>query len=116
MALYRVRPGFVHGLRDEYRSGDTLELEPHQARSFADKLELVTVEPVTEQSTDTPEVIPDVTPAVFDVTGSTVAAVLAAVDRGVISAADTLLVETANRNRATLVKALSEMVNGPVSE
>lgn len=118
MALYRVRPGFVHGLKNEYKAGDTLEIEPGAAAGFADKLEMVIVEPAPTEVTETQaEVLPVVEPALlFDVTGSTVAAVLAAVDRGLIGAADALAVETANRNRATLVKALTELVNGPVSE
>lgn len=113
MALYRVRPGFVHGLKNEYKAGDVVEIEPRAAAGFADKLELVLVEP-----TESPvEVAPVVEPAqVFDVTGSTVAAVLAAVERGAISATDALAIETANRNRATLVKALMELLNGPTGE
>ncbi len=118
MALYRVRPGFVHGLKNEYKAGDTLEVDPSAAAGFADKLEAVTVEPEPEQQTETPaENVPVVEPVpLFDVTGSTVAAVLAAVDRELISAADALAIESASRNRATLVKALMELVNGPVSE
>lgn len=113
MALYRVRPGFVHGLKNEYKAGDTLEIEPVAAAGFADKLELVPVEPAESPV----EVVPVVEPAqVFDVTGSTVAAVLAAVDRGTIGATDALAIETANRNRATLVKALMELLNGPTGE
>lgn len=118
MALYRVRPGFVHGLKNEYKAGDTLEIEPVAAAGFADKLELVPVEPEPTEMTDTPaEVTPVVEPAsMFDVTGSTVAAVLAAVNSGLISAADVLAIEAVNRNRATLVKALMELLNGPTGE
>jgi len=118
MALYRVRPGFVHGLKNEYKAGDTLEVEPIAAAGFADKLEAVTVEPGPTEATETPtEVVPVVEPVpMFDVTGSTVTAVLAAVDRELISAADALAIEAANRSRATLVKALTELMNGTVSE
>ena len=98
MALYRVRPGFVHGLKNEYKAGDTVELEPRAAAGFADKLEMVA--PAID------------TPSAFDVTGSTVSAVLAAVDRGEITAAEALAIETANRNRSTLIKALTELING----
>jgi len=120
MALYRVKSGFAHGQFGQYKAGDTMEYTPEEAAGFADKLELVEVAPVPtgKQPTETPaEVAPVVEPVpLFDVTGSTVAAVLAAVDRGLISAADALAIETANRNRATLVKALTELINGTVSE
>lgn len=118
MALYRVRPGFVHGLKNEYKAGDTVELESKAAAGFADKLEVATVEPEQKQQGETPaEVTPVVEPVpLFDVTGSTVAAVLAAVDGGLISATDALATETANRNRATLVEALTELTNGADSE
>lgn len=118
MALYRVRPGFVHGLKNEYKAGDVVELEPRAAAGFADKLEVVPVEPEPTAVTEAPaEVAPVVEPApLFDVTGSTVAAVLAAVERGMISATDALDIESANRNRATLIKALTELANGTVSE
>lgn len=116
MALYRVRPGFTHGLKDEYKAGDTLDLEPQQARGFADKLELVVIVETEQPEPVAPEIINDVAPTVFDVTGSTVSAVLAAVDGGVISAADALAVEMGNRNRATLVKALQELISVAISE
>lgn len=113
MALYRVRPGFVHGLKNEYKAGDTLEIEPRAAAGFADKLELVPVEPAESPV----EVVPVVGPAqVFDVTGSTVAAVLAAVQNGLITAEEAYEIEVFNRNRATLVKALVELLNGPTGE
>ena len=113
MALYRVRPGFVHGLKNEYKAGDVVEIEPRAAAGFADKLELVPVEP-----TESPvEVAPVIEPAqVFDVTGSTVAAVLAAVQNGLITAEEAYEIEVFNRNRATLVKALVELLNGPTGE
>jgi uncharacterized protein (DUF1786 family) len=119
MALYRVRPGFVHGLKNEYKAGDTLDLDPRAARGFADKLELVEVEPtpVSEQPPAPPaEVAPVVETQPFDVTGSTVAVVLDAVKAGKITAADALSIETANRNRATLIKALQELIDGAGSE
>lgn len=121
MALYRVRPGFVHGQFGQYKAGDTMEYTPEEVAGFADKLELVEVAPVptVELPAETPaEVTPVVEPVpLFDVTGSTVAAVLAAVNGGLISAGSALAVETVNRNRATLVKALMELLtNGPVSE
>lgn len=121
MALYRVRPGFVHGLKNEYKAGDTVELEPRAAAGFADKLELVAVEPepVTPVAVvnEPVEVAPAIdTPSTFDVTSSTVSAVLAAVDRGEITASEALAIETANRNRSTLVKALTELINGADSE
>jgi len=97
-----------------------MEYTPEEAAGFADKLELVEVVPVPtiEQQADAPaEVAPVVEPVpLFDVTGSTVAAVLAAVNGGMISASDALAIEAANRNRATLIKALTELVNGTVSE
>lgn len=120
MALYRVRPGFVHGLKDEYKAGDTLDLDSRAAAGFADKLELVEVEPVptVKQPAAAPlEAVPLIMPApLFDVGGSTVSAVLAAVDAGLITAVDALAVESGNRNRATLVKALQDLINGAVSE
>lgn len=118
MALYRVRPGFTHGLKDEYKAGDTLDLEPQQARGFADKLELVEVTPVPTPEQSAPVVAeqPVEEALLFDVGGSTVAAVLAAVDRGLISAADALAVEMGNRNRATLVKALQELIGVSAGE
>ena len=120
MALYRVKPGFEHGARGQFKAGDTIECAPEEARGFLDKLELVEVEPVptVAQPTETPvEVEPLILPApVFDVTGSTVAAVLAAVEAGAITAADALAIETADRNRATLIKALQELIDGAVSE
>lgn len=119
MALYRVKPGFVHGLKNEYKAGDTLDLEPQAAGGFADKLELVEVEPVpvVEQPPTPPvEVAPVIEAQPLDVTGSTVAAVLSAVESGAITAVDALAIETANRNRATLVKALQELIGGAVSE
>ena len=45
MALYRVRPGFEHGTRGCYKAGDIVEHTPEEAAGFADKLELVEVEP-----------------------------------------------------------------------
>lgn len=120
MATYRVRPGFAHGQFGQYKAGDTMEYTPGEAAGFADKLELVEVAPVptVEQPVETPvEVTPVIEPLpTFDVTGSTVAAVLAAVGDGLISAADALATEIANRNRATLVKALTELINGADSE
>ena len=121
MALYRVKPGFEHGARGQFKAGDTIECAPEEARGFLDKLELVEVEPipVVEQPPTAPpvEVEPLILPApVFDVTGSTVAAVLAAVEAGAITAADALAIETADRNRATLIKALQELIDGAVSE
>lgn len=111
MAMYRVRPGFTHGLKDEYKAGDLLELEPSQARSFADKLELI-VEPEAPNDSAESEVMEISRPTLFDVSGSTVSAVLAAVESGVITAADALAAEVASRNRTTLVKALTELANG----
>ncbi len=119
MALYRVKPGFVHGLKDEYKAGDTLDLDPQAARGFTDKLELVEVEPApsVEQPPAPPaEVTPVIEAQSFDVTGSTVAAVLAAVETGAITAVDALAIETTNRNRATLIKALQELIDGASSE
>ena len=118
MALYRVRPGFVHGLKGEYKAGDTLDLDPRAARGFADKLELVEVEPVLtiEQPPAPPVEVAPVVEQPFDVTGSTVAAVLAAVDAGTITPANALAIEMTNRNRATLIKALQELVDGADSE
>lgn len=115
MALYRVRPGFEHGPRGEFKAGDLVEHTPEEARGFLDKLELV---PTVDPTTETPvEVEPLILPApVFDVTGSTVAAVLAAVEAGAITAVDALAIEAADRNRATLVKALQELIDGAVSE
>jgi len=119
MALYRVKPGFEHGARGQFKAGDTIECTPEEASGFADKLELVEVEPIPagEQPLTAPpvEVAPVEAPP-FDVTGSTVAAVLSAVEVGAITATDALAIEAANRNRATLVKALTELVNGTVSE
>lgn len=121
MALYRVRPGFEHGARGEFKAGDIVEHTPEEARGFADKLELVEVEPVpvVEHSTETPagEVVPLIVAVpVFGVTASTVAEVLAAVADGLITPAAALEIETANRNRATLVKALQELIGGTDGE
>lgn len=114
MALYRVRPGFEHGTRGQFRAGDIVEHTPDEARGFADKLELVEVEqPVNEPVKVEPLIVPA---PLFDVNGSTVAAVLAAVDAGLITAADAYEIEAFNRNRATLVKALAELINGADSE
>lgn len=121
MALYRVKPGFEHGARGQFKAGDTIECTSEEARGFADKLELVEVEPVpvVEQPPETPaeEVAPFIVAVpVFGVTASTVAEVLAAVADGLITPAAALEIETANRNRATLVKALQELIGGAVSE
>ena len=119
MALYRVKPGFEHGARGQFKAGDTIECAPEEARGFLDKLELVEVEPipVVEQPPTAPPVeVAPVEAQPFDVTGSTVAAVLAAVEAGAITAADALAIETADRNRATLIKALQELFDGAVSE
>ncbi len=120
MALYRVRAGFAHGQFGQYKAGDTMEYTTEEAAGFADKLELVEAAPVptdVQIAEAPPEVAPVVNPLPsFDVTGSTVAAVLGAVERGLISAVAALAAETANRNRATLVKALTELVNGANSE
>lgn len=116
MALYRVKPGFAHGQFGQYKAGDTMEYTPEEAAGFADKLELVEVAPVPTPAQPAIVDQPTEEARLFDVGGSTVAAVLAAVDRGLISAADALAVEMGNRNRATLVKALTELANGTVSE
>lgn len=117
MALYRVRPGFTHGARSQYNAGDTMEYAPEEAAGFADKLELVEVAPVpTPEQSAIVEQPAEETPAAFDVTGSTVAAVLAAVQDGLITAEDAYEIEVFNRNRATLVKALMELLNGPTGE
>lgn len=117
MALYRVRPGFEHGTRGCYKAGDIVEHTPEEAAGFADKLELAEVEPAPtiKQPTDAPVEVP-VVEQPFDVTGSTVAAVLAAVETGAITAVDALAIETASRNRATLIKALQELISGADSE
>ncbi len=118
MALYRVRPGFEHGTRGCYKAGDIVEHTPEEAAGFADKLELVEVEPAPtiKQPTDAPVEVVPVAEQPFDVTGSTVTAVLAAVEADTITAADALAIETAGRNRATLVKALQELISGADSE
>ena len=118
MALYRVRPGFEHGTRGCYKAGDIVEHTPEEAAGFADKLELVEVEPapVVEQPPAPPAEVVPVVEQPFDVTGSTVAAVLAAVEAGEITAVDALAIETASRNRATLIKALQELISGADSE
>lgn len=41
MAKYRVKPGYVHGAFDQYRSGDVVEYAPEDAAGFLDKLELI---------------------------------------------------------------------------
>lgn len=117
MATYRVKPGFVHGQFGQYKPGDLVEYAPEDVAGFADKLEMVAVEPVPVTPVvvvnEPVEVAPAIdTPSAFDVTGSTVSAVLAAVDRGEITAAEALAIETANRNRSTLIKALTELING----
>ncbi len=39
--LYRCRPGFTHGVSDEVKPGDTIELTDREAAGLLDKFELV---------------------------------------------------------------------------
>lgn len=127
MPRYRVRPGYRHGRRKEYGPGDIVELTEREATGFLDKLEYAGEEqalrvddmqrlnvpnpsqPVSIDTEPTPEPEPEAAgPPPVNVGSMTVDEVLAAVDRGDISAADALEDERAGKSRITLIDELQE--------
>ena len=52
MALYRVKPGYVHGAQKQYTAGAVVELTEQEALGFLDKLQPLA--PSTPPSGDEP--------------------------------------------------------------
>lgn len=103
MPLYRVKPGYEHGARGQYKAGNVVEHTAIEAAGFLDKLELV--QPAAP-------VAPPEAPR-FVVAEATVAEVIQAVTAGDLPVADALAQERAGRRRKSLLEALVAL---PTSE
>lgn len=115
MPKFRVREGMTHGKGGVYGPGTVLEYSDYEAAGFLDKLELIE---------DAPAVVAAEVESVnagdehvdFSIEGLSVAAVLNAVDKGLISPADALeqeyaIVEEEGRDpRKSLVAPLAQMI------
>lgn len=51
---YRVKAGYTHGINDQYKAGDVVELTETEAAPFLDKLEPVGKGQETEQQATIP--------------------------------------------------------------
>lgn len=134
MPIYQVRPGYTHGARRQYKAGDKVELTEQEAAGFLDKLVKVGASQpldldqdkllVTQAELDkanaqasapaTPSDEPaEETAGDFDVAGSTIEGVLAAVTAGTITAGDALVAEQQSaKKRATLIDQLTKLTEG----